>query len=69
MNCLGSRSFEDEKWGAYSFLTYREVAKLVDDFGSGLVSLGLKPGDALGNDFGRMKSNRVHFSCSRVLLF
>ncbi len=49
MNSLGSRDFEDEKWGGYSFLTYEEVAKLTDDFGSGLIGLGLKPGDTLGN--------------------
>ena len=44
---LGTRQYDKEKgaYTEYKFITYAETIKLVEQFGSGLIELGLKRGD------------------------
>lgn len=47
--CLGTRQVAaDGTAGAYEWQTYRQVEQRATDFGSGLLQMGLKPGDFVG---------------------
>jgi long-chain acyl-CoA synthetase len=57
LECLGTRTFEapapgsaskTQTRGIYKFRTYKEIAKWVDNFASGLVEIGAKTGDRVG---------------------
>ncbi len=43
-NCVGTRKKKGNgEWGEYEWKTYKQVKKKSEDFGSGLMGLGLKP--------------------------
>ncbi|KAG9392508.1 AMP-binding enzyme [Carpediemonas membranifera] len=65
--CFGTRSFTEDGRGEYEWVSYKDSLAMVEQFASGLHSLGLRKGDKVGI----MSKNRIEwsvadFACARM---